>query len=178
MRGTRGGRVRGIRETSRIVRRCIFVAQESYNRESKAVLHAPESSTRCVEKVHSIQLQHEDTCYLTTRDCVPGVNFVLGQSTAKFIHRSPNVSRGGGGEPSQHEVHDGTDESQLNKFISRGCSGRLMRKLHVPCRVSNVRRMSPRRASVRLKAFKCIHPRTSLVCFVCSGVRFGSSGWK
>ena len=50
--------------------------------------------------------------------------------------------------------------------------------LHVPCRVSNVRRMSPRRASVRPKAFKYMHPRTSLVCFVCSGVRFGSSAWK
>ena len=63
------------------------------------------------------------------------------------------------------------------KINSRGCAG-LFGTLHVPCRVSNVRRMSPRRASVRPKAFKCIHPQTSLAYFVCSGVRFGSSAWK
>jgi len=36
----------------------------------------------------------------------------------------------------------------------------------VPCPVSNVRRMSPRRASVRPKAFKCTHePRSSAALF-------------
>ena len=36
----------------------------------------------------------------------------------------------------------------------------------MPCHVSNVRRMSPRRASVRPKAFKCTHePRSSAALF-------------
>ena len=36
----------------------------------------------------------------------------------------------------------------------------------MPCPVSNVRRMSPRRASVRPKAFKCTHePRSSAALF-------------
>ena len=75
------------------------------------------------------------------------------------------------------ESTTGTMVLEWFKINSRGCAG-LFGTLFVPCRVSNVRRMSPRRASVRPKAFKCIHPQTSLAYFVCSGVRFGSSAWK
>jgi hypothetical protein len=47
--------------------------------------------------------------------------------------------------------------------------------MYVPCRVSNVRRMSPRRASVRLKAFGTIHQRVnSSAAFVSCVAAYGS----
>ena len=63
------------------------------------------------------------------------------------------------------ESTTGTMVLEWFKINSRGCAG-LFGTLHVPCRVSNVRRMSPRRASVRPKAFKCTHePRSSAALF-------------
>ena len=48
-------------------------------------------------------------------------------------------------------------------------------RMYVPCRVSNVRRMSPRRASVRLKAFGTIHQRVnSSAAFVSCVAAYGS----
>jgi hypothetical protein len=79
--------------------------------------------------------------------------------------------------------HPNTESTtgMIDQFTVADAQVALHYLLHVSRRVSNVRRMSPRRASVRPKAFKYMHPRTSLVrrdCFVCSGVRFGSSAWK
>ena len=116
-------------------------------------------------RASSIQFQRQDTCYLTTRDCLPRVNFVLG-SWWDIMPPPPQSFEGRRWRTIPTRSPRREQSSSITEVADAQVA--LHYLLHVPCHVSNVRRMSPRRASVRPKAFKYMHPRTSLVCFVCA----------